>query len=171
VAYLHLDQTDKCTSASFIWNAVSEAVVRDIPRFCSTFLLSPATVTHWKQRDVASPVSLAVLTSMPRVPLFAFTVSRVCCCRECHCVVTMWYSVVLLERCLGVSCVLCVVDFLLTFRKWLLVACLCKCELHFKVTASVVGVSCSAAVCVFYGQRNCETRAPTMCLTGDVNFI
>jgi hypothetical protein len=115
------------------------------------------------------------LASMLVVPLFTFPVTRVCCFRERHCVVTMWYSMVRLERCLGVSCVLCVVDFLLTFWMWLWVPCLCKCELHFKVAALVVGFSCSAVVCVFYGQRVCEIPAkflaPSICFIGEVNFI
>jgi hypothetical protein len=92
------------------------------------------------------------------VVVFVLPVIRVYCSRELHCVVSMCCCVVLLGRCMGVSCVLCVVDFLLTFRIWHWVVWLCKCELDFKVAASVVGFSYSKVDCVFCRQRNCETQ-------------
>jgi hypothetical protein len=77
------------------------------------------------------------------VVLFVLPVIRVYCSRELRWAVSMCCCVVLLGRCVGVSFILCVVDFLLTLRIWHCVIWLCKCELDFKVAASVVGFSYS----------------------------
>lgn len=84
------------------------------------------------------------------VVLFVLPVVRVYCFIAA---VSMCFCVVLLGRCVGASFVLCVVDFLLTFRIWHLVIWLCKCELE----ASIVGFSYSKVYCVFRRQ-SCETQ-------------
>jgi hypothetical protein len=78
-------------------------------------------------------------------------------------------------RCLCVSCVLCIGDFLLTFGMWLWVISLCKCELHFKVAAPVDGFSCLVVECVCLWTKELWDSsvflAPSICLTGEVSFI